>query len=79
MKWIVVLILFSINIFTGHWLVRGLQNPEVIGFAKKQDGTTIQPDTAVLQISGWAILFFIHVAVFCFLCKAAMSKKEAYT
>lgn len=78
MKWVVTLILFSINLFTGHWLIQGFRDPEVIGFVKEQDGTFIQPDTTILQISGWALLFFIHVAVLYILCKMVFSKRETW-
>jgi len=67
MRIIKIILLFLANIFTSYWLVRGLQDPEVIGFIKSPTGQIIQPDTFVLQMAGFLLLFFVHACIILYL------------
>lgn len=63
--WLIIRIIigFGANIFTSYWLVRGFKNPEIIGFVKDHSGNFIQPDTLLLQITGYLMLLLIHVII----------------
>ena len=55
------------NIFTSYWLIRGIQEPEKIGFVKDQHGALIQPDSIIMQITGWLLLLYLHAYILYYL------------
>jgi hypothetical protein len=67
MKAIRIIVLFISNMFTSYWLIRGIQNPDIIGFVKDHYENNIQPDTFILQVSGWLILFAGHICIIIYL------------
>jgi hypothetical protein len=65
-KWFKVGFAYLLNWFFNYWIIRGLINPEIIGFVK--DGNrTIQPDSALLQFGGIMVLVSVNTLIVIYL------------
>lgn len=67
MRIVKIILAVGANLFTSYFLIRGIQDPEIIGYIKEYHGVVVQPGTLFLQIAGFLILGFAHTFILTYL------------
>lgn len=62
-----MVVCYCIIMMSGYGMIRGVINPETIGYIKEKAGHNIQPWTAIIQIAGWFFLCVAHCLAWLFL------------